>query len=150
MRLLDFPTNIDAYRTVRIESIKEDTPSVKVFTFKDELCNRAKAGQYIMLWIQGVDEIPLSLSVINCKGRSSISVKNVGEATEALHGRTTGGFINIRGPYGNSFNVFEGNVLVVGGGIGVAPLLPLLDSLVKIRSTEVNFVFSSSMHLPPS
>jgi len=87
-----------------------------------------------MLWIQGIDEIPLSLSTINCEGLSSITVKNVGRATRAILSKKVGDFFKIRGPYGNSFKLLEGNVLVVGGGVGLAPLLPLLESLVKIKS----------------
>ena len=133
-RLLDCLINIDAYRTVRIENIEDETPTVKTFTFKDKLSNQAKIGQYIMLWIQGVDEIPLSLSAINCKGPSGITVENVGEATAALHSKKVGETISIRGPYGNSFRLVKGSVLVIGGGVGLAPLRPLLEGLTKIRS----------------
>ena len=132
---LDCPIGIDSYRRVKIVNIVEETPQVKTFTFKDKLCSRAKAGQYLMLWVQGVDEIPISLSVINNEGISSITVEKVGEATTALHEKKVGDFISIRGPYGNSFSLIKGNVLVVGGGMGVVPLLPLLNSLAKIGSS---------------
>jgi dihydroorotate dehydrogenase electron transfer subunit len=82
-----------------------------------------------MIWIQGVDEIPLSLSTINKKGLSSVTIKNVGEATAALHMKKVDDVISVRGPYGNSFKLTNGRVLLVGGGIGVAPLLPLLKAL---------------------
>ncbi|MFH0896910.1 MAG: dihydroorotate dehydrogenase electron transfer subunit [Candidatus Bathyarchaeota archaeon] len=131
---MDCLMSIDAYRTVKVESVEEETPRVKTYTFRDKLCNRAEIGQYIMLWIQGVDEIPLSLSAINRKGLSSVTVEKIGEATEAIHIKKTGEFISVRGPYGNSFRLIKGNVLVVGGGIGLAPLLPLLESLAKIGS----------------
>ena len=131
---MDYPTNIDMYRAVRIESIEEETPWVKTFTFRDSLCNLAKIGQYVMLWIQGIDEIPLSLSAIDQAGLSSVTVKNIGEATAALCAKNTGDIISIRGPYGNSFKLVKGNVLVVGGGVGLAPLLPLLKGLTKIGS----------------
>lgn len=139
MRSLDYPTNIDTYRTVKVERVEEETPQVSTLTFKDRLCNRAKAGQYVMLWVQGVDEIPLSLSSINCEGMSSVTVERVGEATAALHSKKTGDFISVRGPYGNSFRLVEGSVLVVGGGVGLAPLLPLLDGLAKLGS-RITFI----------
>jgi dihydroorotate dehydrogenase electron transfer subunit len=82
-----------------------------------------------MIWIQGVDEIPLSLSAINNKGLSSVTVENVGDATAALHMKKVGEVISVRGPYGNPFKLTTGRVLLVGGGIGVAPLLPLLKAL---------------------
>lgn len=142
MRLSGYPTNIDAYRAVRIEDIEEDTPSVKTFTFRDELCSRAKPGQYIMLWVQGVDEIPLSLSAINSRGLSNVTVERVGEATAALHSRKVGEFVSVRGPYGNSFQPTKGNVLVVGGGVGLAPLLPLTEDLTKLGS-EVTLIIGA-------
>lgn len=48
--------------------------------------------------------------------------------------KKAGDFISVRGPYGNSFSLVKGDVLVVGGGIGLAPLLPLLDGLAEIGS----------------
>jgi len=142
VKLSDYPTNIDTYRAVRIEDVEEDTPSVKTFTFRDELYSRAKPGQYIMLWVQGVDEIPLSLSAINSRGLSNVTVERVGEATAALHSRKVGEFVSVRGPYGNSFQPTKGNVLVVGGGVGLAPLLPLTEDLTKLGS-EVTLIIGA-------
>lgn len=136
---MEFPINIDNYRCVKIKIVKEETPLVRTFTFKDKLCNQANAGQYVMLWIQGIDEIPLSLSGINREGLSSVTVEIVGEATAALHSKMVDDFISIRGPYGNSFSLVKGNVLIVGGGIGVAPLLPLLEGLSKIE-TDITLI----------
>ena len=133
-KLSDYLTNFNEYRTVRAETVLEDTTRVKIFTFRDELCNRAKPGQYIMVWVPGVDEIPLSLSSINHGGLSRITVERVGEATEALYAKNADESINIRGPYGNFFRPVKGNVLVVGGGVGLAPLLPLTEELVRLGS----------------
>lgn len=139
VKSLEYLTNIDNYRTVKISKVEEETSRVHTLTFKDELCNRAKAGQYIMLWIQGVDEIPLSLSTINRKGLTGVTVERVGEATTSLLSKKVGDFVKIRGPYGNSFDLVKGNILLVGGGVGTAPLLPLLDDFVKIGS-RITFI----------
>jgi dihydroorotate dehydrogenase electron transfer subunit len=114
--------------------MRRETPTIRTFTFKDELCTHAKAGQYIMIWVQGVDEIPLSLSAINEKGLSSVTVENVGEATSALHMKKTGDVVSVRGPYGSPFKLITGRVLIVSGGAGLAPLLPLLKALPQARS----------------
>lgn len=139
---MGYPTDTDTYRATRIEGVQKETPSVKTFTFKDDLCSQAKIGQYVMLWVQGVDEIPLSLSMINRRGLSSVTVERVGEATAALHSKGAGDFISIRGPYGNSFRLVKGSVLAVGGGVGLAPLLPLLDGLAKIES-KITFILGA-------
>ena len=126
-------------RIMKIREIKEESPSVKTFTFHDTLCSKAEPGQFVMVWIPGVDEVPMSLSAIGPDGRSSIAVAKVGEATEALHKRKTGDVLGIRGPYGNSFASVSGNTMVVGGGTGLAPLAPLTEELAELRA-RVAFV----------
>ncbi|MHA1711391.1 MAG: dihydroorotate dehydrogenase electron transfer subunit [Candidatus Freyarchaeota archaeon] len=118
-------------RMVRIQEIREESPTVKTFTFHDKRCGKARPGQFVMVWIPKVDEIPISLSAIHPNGRSEITVARVGEATEALHQRGVGDLIGVRGPYGNGFTLVDGNILIVGGGIGLAPLMPLIESLTK-------------------
>ncbi len=121
-------------RTVKIVKIKKETPTVKSIFFRDEFCSKAKPGQFIMVWIPGLDEVPMSLSYMETnKGISAITVKVVGEATEAIHKLEKGAMFGVRGPYGNGFKIFGGKVLVVGGGIGVAPLLPLVRHLKKVN-----------------
>ncbi len=67
-----------------------------------------------VVWIPGVDEIPMSLSYLG--DHKGITVKNVGEATKALTSLQVGDRIIVRGPYGRSYRAPKGKVLVVGGG----------------------------------
>lgn len=76
-------------------------------------------GQFVMVWVPGVDEVPMALA-----GGSEILVQEVGEATRALCHIGTGAVIGVRGPYGRGFPC-EGRILAVGGGLGIAPLVPL-------------------------
>lgn len=82
-------------------------------------------GQFYMVWLPGIDEFPLSVAEIGKNSRSFV-FKIVGRGTEELGKREPGDRLWIRGPYGNGFKIVE-NCLIVGGGIGVAPLLPLLS-----------------------
>lgn len=100
-----------------ITCIVDESPSVKTFVF-DEVFD-CKPGQFCMVWIPGVDEIPMAFSAAN-----SITVMKVGDATSALFNLKTGDKIGIRGPFGNGFRP-EGKVLAVAGGIGVTPLFTL-------------------------
>jgi len=84
-----------------------------------------------MLWIPGVDEIPLSILDTNEDGTVSVAVKKVGEATRALHNKKAGEIVGLRGPFGNSFTLKEGKILMVGGGTGTAPLLFLAKKLAS-------------------
>lgn len=82
-----------------------------------------------MLWIPGVDEIPLSILDVAEDRAVSVAVKKAGEATEALHRMRVGDLVGVRGPFGNSFTEKEGRILMVGGGTGVAPLWFLAERL---------------------
>jgi dihydroorotate dehydrogenase electron transfer subunit len=125
-------------RTTRILSIGEESSTVKTFAFKDKKLARAMPGQFLMLWIPGIDEIPLSVLDVKGDGTVSIVVKKVGEATEALHQMEVGEAIGIRGPFGNSFTLKKGKVLLVGGGTGITPLLFLTK---KYASEVAKLVF---------
>jgi dihydroorotate dehydrogenase electron transfer subunit len=104
---------------------------VKTFTFKDRECATAKPGQFLMFWIPGVDEIPLSILDVKKGGDVSVAVKKVGEATEALHKMEAGDVIGVRGPFGNTFTMVNGRTLMIGGGTGIAPLLFLAKKLAS-------------------
>jgi dihydroorotate dehydrogenase electron transfer subunit len=104
-------------RAVSIRGIVRETPKIRTFLLSESFA--FTPGQFVMVWVPGVDEIPMALS-----GKNSISVREVGEATTALFSLKKGDLLGIRGPYGQGFSV-EGRVLAVAGGIGAAPLLPL-------------------------
>ena len=99
-------------RTTRVLAVNVESPTVKTLTFKDTQCIRAQPGQFLMLWVPGVDEIPLSILDVGEDGLVSVTVKKVGEATQALHGAKEGDVLGVRGPFGNSFAVVKGRVLM--------------------------------------
>jgi dihydroorotate dehydrogenase electron transfer subunit len=121
---------INKSRVVRIIEAKQETPTIKSLFFHDDEASKSKPGQFLMIWILGTDEIPMSVSSIHPAG---ITVRRVGEATEALSRLEKDDKIGIKGPFGNGFTITGQKVLVVGGGVGVAALLPLIDLLVKER-----------------
>ena len=134
--------------------MKTESPTVKTFIFKDEECAEAKPGQFLMLWIPGVDEIPLGILDARTDGTISVAVKKVGEATEALHQKKVGDVIGVRGPFGNSFALPRGRVLMVTGGTGTVPLLFLakrveskVESLVFVQGakTKNELLFMSEL-----
>jgi dihydroorotate dehydrogenase electron transfer subunit len=125
-------------RTTQIVQIRTESPSVKTFVFTDQLCSKAKPGQFLMLWIPGIDEIPLSIMDAS-NGLVSVSVKAVGDATRHMHALEAGATIGVRGPFGNSFTESHGRVLLVGGGTGTAPLLFLAKQLAP-KTERLSFV----------
>jgi dihydroorotate dehydrogenase electron transfer subunit len=110
-------------RVTPILDVVTESQTLKTFNFEDKLCSDAEPGQFLMLWVPSVDEIPLSVADVSRDGVVSVAVRNVGEATGALHRLGVGGLVGVRGPFGNSFNMAKGKVLLVGGGTGIAPLL---------------------------
>ena len=123
----------DKIRTVEIKKVNREAIDITTLYFEDETVRSGKPGQYIMVWIPGIDEVPMSLSRIDERGFSSITFKRVGEGTEALFKTVSGEILGIRGPYGNWFQPVNGECLVIGGGTGLASLFPLLKQLYTFQ-----------------
>jgi dihydroorotate dehydrogenase electron transfer subunit len=126
-------TDINKRRIVKIEGIKDEGIEVKTFTFKDALCGKAEPGQFIMLWVFGTNEIPVSLSMISPQ-ICEITIRRTGKTTTELFKKSPSDLVGVRGPYGNGFKPVKGNILLVGGGTGLSPLMPLADKLNKLGS----------------
>jgi dihydroorotate dehydrogenase electron transfer subunit len=130
-------------RTVRIVGVKDETPTIKSITFNDKrTANNAKPGQFVMVWIPDFDEIPMSLSTINPKeDLAAISVERVGEATDKLHKMKINDIIGVRGPFGNGYSVTKThNVMIVGGGTGLASLAPLTERIATQTKHRVTLL----------
>lgn len=148
-RSLACPIKLDPRRITHVETIESEAENVKSITFRDKLCSKANPGQYVMLWVVGTDEIPLSLSRISPDDNCGVMVERVGEATEAIHKLTTGKTIGVRGPFGNHFRLVEGNVLLIAGVSALRHyflrLKPLKDMVLKLTwhlelKLRLNFV----------
>ncbi len=103
-----------------ITKVVEETPTIRTFFFDTSF--ELIPGQFVMVWIRGVDEIPMALSYEN-----AITVQKVGSATSALFELGECDSVGIRGPFGKGFDVRKGNILLVAGGLGAAPLAPLAE-----------------------
>ena len=125
--------------TTEIDRIINECEGVKTFIFNitDQLSSPVspKPGQFVMVWVPGVDEVPMSLSAFDEKGNWAITVKKVGECTEALHQLKIGESIGVRGPLGNGFDLpmEKKDLFLVGGGMGMAPLRCLATRLNKLN-----------------
>lgn len=129
----DYRIAVNSLRTVKIASVQNETSTVKSFMFHDKLCANAEPGQFVMIWIPGVDEVPMSISAMRLDtNEATITVEKVGEATRSLHKMKPGYTIGVRGPLGNSYVTSKAqNVMIVGGGTGLASLAPLTEKLVE-------------------
>lgn len=112
---------------IKVKKIIKETFDITTLELDTDL--DAKPGQYLMVWIPGVDEIPMSLSSL--RDPVSITVRNVGEATRALSQVRQGDKVGIRGPFGNGYSVLNLKPLLIGGGTGIASLLPLAKKIIE-------------------
>lgn len=111
--------------TVKILEVIEETKEVKTFIIDKRM--DAKPGQFAMIWIPRIGEKPFSFSRID--DRVGVTVREVGPFTKKMNMLKKGNLAGIRGPYGNGFNIEGNEVLIIGGGCGIAPLLPLAKAL---------------------
>lgn len=105
-----------------IIEVVDETPAIRTFRLDTSDWLRGRPGQYLMVWVRGVDEVPMTLSYDD-----GITVQNVGEATNALFKLKKGDSVGIRGPYGNGWELVGDNILLISGGVGSAPLAPLAE-----------------------
>ena len=118
---------------VEIIETKSEAKDIKTFRFRYN--KKVSPGQFFMVWIPGIDEIPMSASYTdNLKG---VTVERIGEATSALHNLKAGDKIGIRGPYGNGFSTPKGKTLFVAGGTGIIPIASLVEKIKKKNAVVV-------------
>lgn len=113
-----------------LEKIKETEDAFTMQFSIEEICPRP--GQFFMVWIPGVDEIPMSVSMIdNENAIYGITVSVVGDATRQLGQFKKGDLIGIRGPFGNGYGPINSKEksCLIGGGVGIACVHPLIKEI---------------------
>lgn len=123
--------NTDTPTIVTIEQVIDETPTVRTFVFSDDLLSKVLPGQFAMVWIPGINELPMSVMISTEIGKAAFTVRKHGPASTALYSMKVGDQIGVRGPYGNSFSIKRGKLLLVGGGTGLVPLVRLLTFVEK-------------------
>jgi len=139
--LLD-PMTPEPYRVARLHDELSDT-----FTLELEPIDRDisfEPGQFTMLYVFGVGEVPISVSGDpGRRGQLVQTVRSVGPVTDALQALSPGDYVGVRGPFGTSWPVkaAEGHdVVIMGGGIGLAPLRPAIYHVLNNRDRYKDFV----------
>lgn len=97
-------------------------------------------GQFIMVWVPGYEEIPMSISDY-LEGIIRITVKVRGETTNYLvNGLSVGDYLGVRGPLGRGLtkDMIYGRGLFVAGGVGIAPIAFTIKSYSElVRSSKL-------------
>ncbi len=132
-----------------IHRVTKETPRIKAFTLKaPKIAQVASPGQFIMVWIPGIDEIPMSLSSVNLQsGYIEFAVARLGDATAELHKAKKGNLLGLRGPLGQGYKLPDpadsGPILLVGGGCGASPLSYVAGLAIQ-RGFEVHIVLGAT------
>jgi len=125
-----------ASEIAHLSSVIDETPTIKTFCFDLDKPLEFRAGQFVQLGVPGVGEGPFtpSSSPLDPK-HLEVTVLRTGRVTERLHEMAEGAKCLLRGPYGKGYPVekLEGkDVLIVGGGVGLAPLRALIYKLLSM------------------
>ena len=118
---------------MKIDKIISESDDTKSFMFKHNL--DYKPGQFIMVWLPGIDEKPFAVSYSG-DDFFGITVLERGKFTKLLHNMSVGEQLGIRGPFGHGFSMDgSGNTCVIGGGCGMASLTVLIERLQDDNTT---------------
>jgi NAD(P)H-flavin reductase len=127
-------------RVVRVAKRTRDLPdtwTLELVAADGAPLPRYEPGQFTMLYVFGIGEIPVSISGDAADGSRIVqTIRAVGKVSEAFGRLTVGDTLGLRGPFGTAWPVAEGyehDVVVVAGGLGLAPLRPALYRLQAER-----------------
>ncbi|PIU23789.1 MAG: hydrogenase [Chloroflexi bacterium CG_4_9_14_3_um_filter_45_9] len=126
-----------------LKSVVELTPDIKLL--KVELLDPAvragfdyKPGQFALLSAFGQGEAPFGIvSLPQHRDGLEFAVRRIGTVTAAIHELEPGDILGVRGPFGNHFPLEDyvgKNIVIIGGGIGMAPLRPVINQILEHRN----------------
>ncbi|MHB1510625.1 MAG: FAD/NAD(P)-binding protein [Acidimicrobiales bacterium] len=119
---------------------QEDTGAAGDGAAQDPAAQRPEPiapGQFNMLWSWGVGEAPISASQAAPGGALVHTIRDVGGVTKALCAKQPGDVVGVRGPFGRGWDIDTArgrDLVVVGGGIGLAPLRPVVHAILDSRA----------------
>lgn len=128
----------DEFIVKRIAQVTQETKDTKTFFLEYPL--NSKPGQFVMLWLPGVGEKPISVSGQK-EGKFSVTVCAVGPVSNAINKLKKGDKLGFRGPFGTHFALPKdaNAIATVGGGYGAAPLAYLAEQALA-QGTKTYFI----------
>ncbi|HOC02310.1 MAG TPA: FAD/NAD(P)-binding protein [Candidatus Ratteibacteria bacterium] len=142
------------YEPIRctVDGVIEESPAIKTIVLIPEKQFSFEAGQFISMTVPDVGEAPFTPSSSPFKTEKiEVTVMKTGLVTGAIHALKKGDVVGIRGPYGKPYPLenFAGKeVLLVGGGVGLAPLRSLFFSLLHTINAYEKITFCCGAKTP--
>jgi NAD(P)H-flavin reductase len=143
-------TSIYVPEIATITKIEQMSPTEKLFDIKIDNPESQKAfdflpGQFVELTVFGLGEAPFSIpSSPSNKDYFQLCIRDIGNVSGALHRMKPGDKIGIRGPFGKGYFPFEKmkgkDVIIVAGGLGLAPVMPLIHTILEDRENYKRLV----------
>ncbi len=132
----------------RIVDITIEAEETKTYTLSVENSFEAMPGQFNMIGYPGVGEAPISFSSIVHEGSFEHTIKAAGRVTKFIDNLKKEDTIFIRGPYGRGWPIDEAinnEILLIAGGVGLAPIRPLVQMISKEREKfgEVSLLYGA-------
>jgi len=127
----------DLYKVQHVRRETDDTITFELGLAAGRQPFRFSAGQFNMLYVRGIGEVPISISGDPGSPETLVhTTRAVGAVTRAMRTLKVGDMLGVRGPFGVGWPVEQAvghDVLVVAGGIGLAPLRPTVYQLLANR-----------------
>lgn len=127
----------ESYRVADRRQETEDAWTLRLEAADCDAAPRFAPGQFSMLYVLGSGEVPISVSAIPDAGTALVhTVRAVGAVTRSLCAAQPGAVVGVRGPYGRGWPLADAegrDVVVVAGGLGLAPLRPVVHELIARR-----------------
>lgn len=126
------------FRVMALRRENHDTFTLELARAEGAAPFRFAPGQFNMLYAYGVGEIPISISGDPAvEDRVTHTIRAVGAVSSALRGLRSGDVVGLRGPFGAAWPVDHADgrdIVIVAGGIGLAPLRPVVCHVLRQRA----------------
>lgn len=136
----------------KLEGVTDETPNIKTFRIRPVQPLNFEAGQFVALTVPGCGEAPFTPSSSPAEANAlELTIMRAGVVTERLHAIETGSNVAVRGPLGQPYPLerYRGKeILIVGGGVGLAPLRALLFALLAEKEQYTRIILRYGARTP--
>ncbi len=131
------PSVADGFSTATVREVRVETADTTTLALRwaSDLAAAGRPGQFVMLTRPGLPAIPMSVSRFT-DGGIELTIRAAGPASATLASSKPGDHVGLRGPLGVGWPIdlaIGRDVVIVAGGIGLAPVRPIVDQVLADR-----------------